>query len=45
MRLKKAKYQDLHLGSNNSLQSYRLRTDWLERCLAEKDLGMLVDSS
>ncbi|KAK4827753.1 hypothetical protein QYF61_021224 [Mycteria americana] len=30
----------LHLGHNNPL----LREEWLESCLAEKDLGVLVDS-
>ena len=44
MRFKKAKYCILHLGRNNVIQHYRLGEEWLESCLAEKDLGVLVDS-
>jgi len=34
----------LHFSHNNSMQRCRLREEWLESCLAEKDLRVLADS-
>jgi len=44
MSFNNAMCQVLHLGHNNPMQCHRLGEQWLERCPAEKDLRVLVDS-
>ena len=43
LRFNMAKYRVLDFGHKNSMQRFRLGTQWLESCAEEKDLRVLVD--
>ena len=44
MRFNEAKCPVMHFGHSNTMQCYRLGTEWLDDCEEERNLGVLVDA-